>query len=221
MGITNSWTFFSLLGEWISDCNVVLIVIGLCSFIGVAIFVERLFYFNKVEIDTDMLLLELRNAIEKGNIIEAVQICEKRPGAISSIIKAGICQHERGQEYIEKAMELKSLIEISKMEKNAQILSIIAHIAPLIGLLGTVLGFIRAFSEMRMSSLVEISSTQIGEAMEYALVTTAAGLVVAIPAVIAYNYLVSRIQGTTVEIQATAAEVVDLLTYQKNTTNYT
>jgi len=69
---------------------------------------------------------------------------------------------------------------------------------------------------MRMSSLVEISSTQIGAAMEYALVTTAAGLVVAIPAVLAYNYIVSRIEGITVEIQATAAEVVDLLTYHQN-----
>jgi biopolymer transport protein ExbB len=62
-----------------------------------------------------------------------------------------------------------------------------------------------------MSSLVEISATQIGEAMEYALVTTAAGLVVAIPAVIGYNYLISRIESMTVEMQATAAEVVDLL----------
>jgi biopolymer transport protein ExbB len=215
MEMVNSWTFFSLLGEWICDCNVVLLVIGLCSFIGVAIFIERLFYFNKIEIDSDILLLELRGAIEKGNIIEAIHICEKRPGAISSIIKAGISQHERGKEYIENSMEMKSLIEISKMEKNARILSIIAHIAPLIGLLGTVLGFIRAFSEMRMSSLVEISSTQIGSAMEYALVTTAAGLVVAIPAVLAYNYIVSRIENMTVEIQAAAAEVVDLLTYQR------
>ena len=97
------------------------------------------------------------------------------------------------------------------MEKNARILSIIAHVAPLIGLLGTVLGFIKAFAEMRMSRLVEISATQIGEAMEYALVTTAAGLVVAIPAVIGYNYLVSRVEGVVVEVQATAAEVVDLL----------
>jgi biopolymer transport protein ExbB len=77
--------------------------------------------------------------------------------------------------------------------------------------LGTVIGFIKAFGEMRVSSLVEISATQIGEAMEYALVTTAAGLVVAIPAVIGYNYIISRIDGVSVEMQATAAEVVDLL----------
>lgn len=211
---TSTWTVFSALGEWLSQCNLVLAVIGLCSLVGVSVFIERLLYLGKIDIDTDSLLIELKTSIERGDIAEAVQLCEKRPGAVSNIIKAGITQHERGREYIENAMELRGMIEVAKMEKNARILSIIAHIAPLIGLLGTVLGFIRAFGQMRVSSLVEISSTQIGAAMEYALVTTAAGLVVAIPAVLAYNYIVSRVEGITVEIQATAAEVVDLLTFQ-------
>ncbi len=216
---TSSWNLFSILGEWIAQCNLVLVVIGLCSLIGIAIFIERLMYLGKVDIDTDALLIELRSTIERGDIAEAVALCEKRPGAVSNIIRAGISQHERGQDYIEQAMELRGMIEVAKMEKNARVLSIIAHIAPLIGLLGTVLGFIRAFGEMRMSSLVEISSTQIGAAMEYALVTTAAGLVVAIPAVLAYNYIVSRIEGITVEIQATAAEVIDLLTFPARGSN--
>jgi biopolymer transport protein ExbB len=215
METTNVWSIFSILGEWLAQCNVVLVVIGLCSVIGVAIFIERIVYLSKVDIDTDSLLVELRTVIERGDIAESLLLCEKRPGAVSNIIRAGICHHERGREYIEHAMELRGMIEVSKMEKNARILSIIAHIAPLIGLLGTVLGFIRAFGEMRMSSLVEISSTQIGAAMEYALVTTAAGLVVAIPAVLAYNYIVSRIEGVTVEIQATASEVIDLLTFPR------
>ena len=102
-------------------------------------------------------------------------------------------------------------VEIAHLERNAKILSIIGYITPLIGLLGTVLGFIQAFSEMRMSGLVDISATRIGEAMEYALVTTAAGLVVAIPSIIAYNYIVSRVEGFILEIQTTSSEVVDLL----------
>lgn len=216
MESTSTWTLLSSLGEWFAQCNLVLVVIGLCSFIGIAIFIERLMYLGKIDIDTDALLIELKTAIERGDIGEAMRLCESRPGAVSNIVRAGIAQHERGREYIENSMELRGMIEVAKMEKNARILSIIAHIAPLIGLLGTVLGFIRAFGEMRMSSLVEISSTQIGGAMEYALVTTAAGLVVAIPAVLAYNYVVSRVEGITVEIQATAAEVVDLLTYPNN-----
>ena len=136
----------------------------------------------------------------------------KQPeGTIASIIKAGILKHNRGKEQIESAMEIAGLIEIARLEKNAKILSIIAHVAPLIGLLGTVLGFIQAFAEMRLSGLVDISATRIGEAMEYALVTTAAGLVVAIPSVLAYNYIVSRVEGFVLEIQTSSAEIVDLL----------
>ena len=144
-------------------------------------------HLHKSERDTNKLIINLRQSIKEGNIVEAIQTCANTGGTIANIVKAGLTKHNRNKEQIESAMEVAGLVEISLLEKNAKILSIIAHIAPLIGLLGTVLGFIQAFAEMRMSGLVDISATRIGEAMEYALVTTAAGLVVAIPSVIAYN----------------------------------
>lgn len=195
----------------ISGMNFILAIIGICSVVAFAVFFERLSYLRKVEIDGAELLVYLKDPIEEGNITKALSICDSYKSAISNVIKAALCKCNRPREQIEGACELRGIVEIAKMEKNAKILSIIAHITPLIGLLGTVLGFIKAFGQMRLSSLVEISATQIGQAMEYALVTTAAGLVVAIPSVIAYNYIVSRIEGMVVEIQATAQEVVDLL----------
>ena len=159
-------------------------------------------------------IIRLRRCIHEGNIVEAIHICEQLGGTVANIVKAGLIKHHRTQEQIKEAMEIAGLVEISRLEKNIKILSIIAHIAPLIGLLGTVLGFIQAFAEMRLSGLIDISTTQLGEAMEYALVTTAAGLVIAIPSVIAYNYLVSRVEGFILEIQTTAAEVVDLLVHR-------
>lgn len=194
-----------------SSWNIILIIIGICSLVGFTIFIERLLHLRHSEIDTNQFIISIRNCIKEGNIIEAIQHCEKTNGTIANIIKAGLMKHSRGKEDIEAAMEISGLIEISHLEKNAKILSIIAHIAPLIGLLGTVLGFIQAFSEMRMSGLVDISATKIGEAMEYALVTTAAGLAVAIPAILAYNYIVSRVENFVLEIQTTSSEIVDLL----------
>jgi biopolymer transport protein ExbB len=208
MDLSSVYQEFTL---WASQINMVLVVIILCSIVAAAVFFERLVYLKKIDIDAASLLVKLRTSIDQGNIVEAMSICDEHPSAVANIVKAGLCKHERPIEHVENAMELRGLIEIAKMEKNARILSIIAHVAPLIGLLGTVLGFIKAFGEMRMSSLIEISATQIGEAMEYALVTTAAGLVVAIPAAIGYNYLVSRVEGQIVEIQVTSSEVVDLL----------
>lgn len=194
-----------------SNWNLILFIIIGCSIASFTIFVERLMQLHRSEIDTNQFIISMRKTIKEGNIVQAVQHCEQTGGTIAAIIKAGILKHNRGKEQIESAMEIAGLIEIARLEKNAKILSIIAHIAPLIGLLGTVLGFIQAFAEMRMSGLVDISATRIGEAMEYALVTTAAGLVVAIPSVLAYNYIVSRVEGFVLEIQTSSAEIVDLL----------
>lgn len=204
----------ALLGDlfqYNTNWNIILVVIFCCSLLAFTIFLERLLHLRKSEIDTNRFVINLRQSIKEGNIIEAIQTCEKTGGTIANIVKAGLAKHNRKKEQIENAMEMAGLIEISQLEKNAKILSIIAYIAPLIGLLGTVLGFIQAFSEMRMSGLVDISATRIGEAMEYALVTTAAGLVVAIPSIIAYNYIVSRVEGFILEIQTTSSEIVDLL----------
>jgi len=194
-----------------SNWNLILFIIIGCSIVSFTIFIERLMQLHRSEIDTNQFIIGMRKHIKDGNLVEAIQQCEKTGGTIAAIIKAGVLKHNRGKEQIESAMEIAGLIEIARLEKNAKILSIIAHVAPLIGLLGTVLGFIQAFAEMRLSGLVDISATRIGEAMEYALVTTAAGLVVAIPSVLAYNYIVSRVESFVLEIQTSSAEIVDLL----------
>lgn len=203
-------SFFQYAANW----NIILVVIGACSLLSFTVFIERLLHLRKSEIDTNQFIVAIRSSIKEGNIVEAIRVCENTGGTVGNIVKAGIMKHNRKQEQIENAMEISGLIEIAQLEKNTKVLSIIAYIAPLIGLLGTVLGFIQAFAEMRMSGLVDISATRIGEAMEYALVTTAAGLVVAIPSIIAYNYLVSRIEGFVLEIQTTSSEIVDLLVYR-------
>ncbi len=195
----------------VSNWNSILVVIIGCSILSFTIFIERILHLRKSEVDTNKFIIHLRKIIGEKNIVQAVNLCEETGGTIANIMKAGLVKHNKGKETIENAMEVAGLIEIAKLEKNAKILSIIAHIAPLIGLLGTVLGFIQAFGEMRLSGLMDISTTRIGDAMEYALVTTAAGLVVAIPTVVAYNYIVSRIEGFVLEIQTTSSEIVDLL----------
>lgn len=221
MDINHSSHCFSCLGslfQYNSNWNIILVIIAGCSIVSFTIFIERLMHLRKSEIDTNKFIINLRKIIKEGNIVEAIGVCENTGGTIANIVKAGLAKHNRSKEQIENAMEMSGLIEISQLEKNAKILSIIAHIAPLIGLLGTVLGFIQAFAEMRMSGLVDISATRIGEAMEYALVTTAAGLVVAIPSVIAYNYIVSRVEGFVLEIQTTSSEIVDLLVHSEEET---
>ncbi len=204
----------SNLTHYFAQWNTVLMVLAICSLIAMTIFFERLFYLKKSEINTNQFIISMRKELEEKNIIEAMRLCEQSGGAVANIVRTGLMKHARTKEEIESSMEVAGLGEIARLEKNARILSIIAHISPLIGLLGTVLGFIQAFGEMRLSGLMDISTARVGGAMEYALVTTAAGLVVAIPSIVAYNYLVSRINTIVLEIQTVSSEIVDLLTHE-------
>ena len=196
--------------------NLVLWVIIACSILAFTIFIERFLHLRSAEINTDQFVLDIRKAIQNDNITEALTVCENTPGPLPKIVSSGLMKQDRDQQHIEQSMETAGLVEIAKLEKNAKTLSIIAHITPLIGLLGTVLGFIRAFSEMRQAGLMDISATRIGEAMEFALTTTAAGLVVAIPTIVAYNYITSRIQRFVLEMQTISPEIVDLIVTRKD-----
>ena len=194
-----------------ADFNLILLILGGCSVISIAIFMERLITLRRARTNIKMIMPRIRHALSKGEIPEAVRICEKSGGSVAKILQAGLVKHNKEKAQIESAMEVTGMMEIAQLEGNAKVLSIIAHVAPLIGLLGTVLGFIQAFGEMSQAGMMDITVGRVGAAMEYALETTAAGLVVAIPAVIAYNYIVSRIEGYLLDFQSTSTEVVDLL----------
>lgn len=205
--VISSSFLFQMTASW----NLILIIIGLLSIASLSVFIERLWYLHKAERDTNQLIIKIRDSLTAGSIVEAVQICEETGGAIANIVKAALSKHQKSKEQIETAIEIAGMVEVASLEKNAKILSVVAHIAPMVGLLGTVLGFIQAFSEMRMSGLVDISATRLGEAMEFALITTAAGLAVAIPSVLAYNYIVSKIETFVLEMETSSNEIVDIL----------
>ncbi len=123
-----------------SGWNIILLVIIGCSVASFTIFIERLMQLHRSEINTNQFIIAMRRNIKENNIVEAIQFCEQTGGTIGAIIKAGILKHNRGKEQIESAMEIAGLIEIARLEKNAKILSIIAHIAPLIGSIGNCIG---------------------------------------------------------------------------------
>lgn len=202
---------FETLFAGISSQNIIFLLIIACSIVSFALFFERLFCLKSLRNGFESFIQGIQNALEMKDLSEAIKICDKKEGSFSSVIKAGLLKANKEKEVIEQAMELQARIEIASLEKNTKILSLVAHIAPLIGLLGTVIGFIQAFSEMRLSGLVDIDATKIGEALEFALITTAAGLAVAIPTTLAYHYLVARIENLVLELEATSSEVVNIM----------
>jgi biopolymer transport protein ExbB len=189
--------------------------IMLCSIIFLAILIERLYHFRRAEIDTSQFISGIRNILKKRNIAEAISICQETPGPVAYIVKAGILKHDRPKEEIKETIEDASLHEIPRLEKNLNVLATVAHIAPLLGLLGTVLGMIGAFQKIQSES-GRVNAADLAGGIWEALVTTAAGLSVAIPAYVAYNYLVSRARSLVLDMEKSATEVVDLLTSKED-----
>ena len=181
-----------------------------CSLLGLAVFIERIIHFQRAQIDTDKFLTGLRNVLKKKNMIEAVTICSDTPGPVASVLKSGILKYGKSREAIKEAIEDAATHEIPRLEKNLIILATIAHITPLLGLLGTVLGMIKAFMVIQMKAGL-VNPSDLAQGIWEALITTAFGLSVAIPSYMAYNYLVSRVRTFITDMERASSEIVNLL----------
>ena len=186
----------------------------LCSVFALAIIIERIWYMRRIQIDTHQFLNRVLDKMKRHQIKEALQICEMRKNPISRILKAGILKYDRGRQQIKESIEDAALYEEPLLEKNMTILATIAHITPLLGLLGTVVGLVSCFQviQIKSSAVQPVSPGDLAGGIWEALLTTVAGLVVAIPAFVAYNYLVSRINNFILEMEKASTELVNFLT---------
>jgi len=188
--------------------------IYLCSIFALAIILERSWYIHKIKIDTQKFLNAILEQMKRHQVKEALQICDNTRSPISQILKSGILKHDRPRPQIKEAIEDASLYEIPKLEKNLSALATIAHISPLLGLLGTVTGMTRCFQtiQAKASSFHPVSPGDLAGGIWEALLTTVAGLVVAIPTYVAYNYLVSRVNNFIPEMEKASTELINFLT---------
>jgi len=184
------------------------------SIFALAIILEKLFYLHKIKIDTQDFLGRILNKIKHHQIKEALAICDNTRNPISNILKAGILKYDRSRDQIKESIEDASLYEIPKLEKNLSLLATIAHISPLLGLLGTVTGMVRCFQSIQAKATTfhPVSPGDLAGGIWEALLTTVAGLIVAIPVYVAYNYLVGRINNFILEMEKASTELVNFLT---------
>lgn len=186
----------------------------LCSIFALAIILEKLWQLHKIKIDTQAFLNNILDKMKHQQIKEALQLCDTTKSPIAHILKAGILKHDRPRQQIKESIEDASLYEIPRLESKLSILATIAHISPLLGLLGTVTGMVRCFQmiEVKTSSFHPVSPGDLAGGIWEALLTTVAGLVVAIPTFVVYNYLVNRINNFILEMEKAATELVNFLT---------
>src|SRR5438477_7891279 len=188
----------------------VLWLILLTSAVGVAVFIERFLHCHRAQINSIEFLNGVRTVLKKENVVEAFSICDATPGPVARLVKTAILNRERGREGVREALEEAGLAEVPRLEEKLNLLATIAQLAPLLGLLGTVLGFIDTFALMKDAGLhAQVSDLSSG--IWKALVCAAAGLAVAIPAHAGYNYLVSRVNSIVLDMERAATEIVTIV----------
>jgi len=195
-------------------------LIILCSVLAFAVILERLYHLYRARIDTGKFMEEIVSILRRNRVMEALNLCDKTPGPTARIVKAGIIKHDRPKTEIREAIEDTALHEVPLLEKNLGVLATIAHISPLLGLLGTVVGMVRAFQviQEKATLLQPVNPGDLAGGIWEALVTTVAGLSVAIPAYVAYNYLVSRVDGLVLDMEKSASDLVNILTQKETVT---
>lgn len=186
----------------------------LCSIFALAIALEKFWHLHRIGIDTQEFLKNILDKMKRHDTKEALQVCDTTKSPIANILKAGILKYDRPRPQIIEAIEDSSLYEIPRIEKNLSVLATIAHVAPLLGLLGTVTGMVRCFQiiQAKATTLHPVSPGDLAGGIWEALLTTVAGLIVAIPTFVAYNYLVNRINNFILEMEKASTELVNFLT---------
>ncbi len=199
---------------FIAKGGILMIPIILCSVLALAIIIERFYSLHRAQINTQAFMARIREVLKRNKIMEAIQVCEDTPGPIAQILKAGILKYDRGKEEIKEAIDDAGRHEVPRLEKYFNVLSTIIAVAPLLGFLGTVSGMIRAFMSIQEKGGA-VNPGDLASGIWAALLTTAAGLSVAIPILVVYNYLVSRVDGFVLDMEKSATDLVEILSEEK------
>jgi biopolymer transport protein ExbB/TolQ len=184
-------------------------VLLIISIISWWIIIERTIRFSKLRIDTKDFMLKIKKLLQKKDREGAISLCQETPGPVSAVICSGLQCESDEKEKIENAMQRTLNYETERMQRYLGVLGSIGNVSPFIGLFGTVLGIIRAFHDLAMSS--GGGPSVVANGIAEALVATAVGLFVAVPAVIAYNFFVRAIDNIEVEAINAASELIDIL----------
>jgi biopolymer transport protein ExbB len=162
------------------------------SVLALTIIIERTIVFAKAKINVNEFLTKIRKSLlVNRNVKEAIKVCEQYRGPVASVVKAGLLRYGHDREDIEKTIENAALYELDRLEKRLGGLATTANVAPMLGFLGTVSGMIKTFGTLAEQGLTNPAAVAVG--ISEALITTATGLIIAIPAQLGYNWFTTKV----------------------------
>ena len=194
----------------VSKGGILMIPIFICSIIVVAVAVERYATYKKLKINISNLMMSIRHPLNNGDMLAAINECSIANGPVAAVVKAGLEKAKFGRDRAREAMETAGNNQTYLLENRLSIIATLAGITPLIGFLGTVIGMIKAFMKIQQLS-GNVNADVLAGGIWEAMVTTAAGLAVGIPAMIIYNYFVNRVKEFVFDMESAADEILDII----------
>ena len=181
------------------------------SVLAATVAIERFIVFSKAKINVSDFLTKIRKALlVNRNVKEAIKICEQSKGPVASVMKAGLLRYGHSREDVEKTIENAALYELDRLEKRLGVLATTANVAPMLGFLGTVAGMIKSFATLAEQGLTNPAAVAVG--ISEALITTATGLINAIPAQLVYNWYTTKITRFVRDIETASNMLVETFT---------
>ena len=193
-------------------------LILIAAAIAIAVFIERALHCHRAQINSTEFLNGVRNVLKRENVVEAISICDATPGPVARLVKTAILNRDKGRERVREAVEEAGLTEVPLLEEKLNLLATIAQIAPLVGLLGTIIGFMDVFKGLQADGLYAHLSGEhsLADGIWHALICAAGGIAVAIFAHAGYNYLVSRVNKIVHDMERVSGEIVNIVTENGN-----
>jgi len=181
----------------------------LLSIVGLAAIIERAITLQKASTNTKKFINRIIDELRANGIRSAIEVCQKTRGPIAAIVHSGLTKADQGPAAVEKAIEAAGGIEVSFLQRGLMIMATVANVAPLVGFLGTVSGMINAFEAIAAAE--QVSAKLVASGISEALITTMAGLVIAIPVQIGHNYFLARIDRFIIEMEESSIDLVNEL----------
>lgn len=188
-------------------------VISLVFVLGLAFSIERIIYLHLSDVNAKKLLSQIEEALEKGEIEAAKEIARNTRGPVASIIYQGLMRSDQSIEEIEKSIVSYGSVQTSLLERNFSWISLFIAMAPSLGFLGTVMGMVQAFDDIEMAA--SISPAVVASGMKFALITTVAGLIVALVLQVFYNYILTKDESILHKMEDSSITFLDMIIQYK------
>ena len=184
-------------------------LVAIALVLGLAFCIERIIYLSLAEVDVKKLMAKVEAALEKGDVEGAKTICRNTRGPVASICYQGLMRIDEGLDVVERSVVSYGGVQAGYLEKGCSWITLFIAMAPSLGFLGTVIGMVMAFDQIQQAG--DISPTVVAGGMKVALITTIFGLIVALILQVFYNYILSKIEAITSQMEDSSITLLDMI----------